>query len=110
MRFAAVIVAAGSGSRAGEGPAKQWRMFGGRPVLRWSAEAFASAGAAEIVVVVPRTDRDAASQALVGLPSIRLADGGATRTQSVAAGLACTSADVEVVLIHDAARPFLTAS
>ena len=51
MIFVAVIVAAGSGNRAG-GP-KQWRSLGGKPVARWSLEAMLAAGAIEAVVVVP---------------------------------------------------------
>ena len=50
MRFAGIVVAAGSGSRAGGD--KQWRLLGGRPVVRWSVEALLSAGADEVVVVV----------------------------------------------------------
>ncbi|MFN5618027.1 MAG: 2-C-methyl-D-erythritol 4-phosphate cytidylyltransferase, partial [Brevundimonas sp.] len=57
MDFAGVVVAAGSGSRAGAGSAKQWRALGGRPVLRWSVEALLDAGAAEVVVVIPAGDR-----------------------------------------------------
>ncbi|WP_374388791.1 NTP transferase domain-containing protein, partial [Brevundimonas sp.] len=50
MTFSAIIVAAGSGSRAGG--EKQWRPLGGKPVLRWSAETLLAAGAGELVVVV----------------------------------------------------------
>ena len=50
MSFSGIIVAAGSGSRAGGD--KQWRALGGKPVLRWSAEALLNAGADELVVVV----------------------------------------------------------
>lgn len=58
MTFVAVIVAAGSGNRAG-GP-KQWRPLGGRPVARWALEAMLTAGAAEAVVVIPRGHEDEA--------------------------------------------------
>jgi 2-C-methyl-D-erythritol 4-phosphate cytidylyltransferase/2-C-methyl-D-erythritol 2,4-cyclodiphosphate synthase len=109
MGFSAVIVAAGSGSRAGPGAAKQWRMLAGRPVLRWSAEALLAAGAREVVVVVAEGAEADASQALAGLSGWRTATGGATRSKSVQAGLqALTGADDEPVLIHDAARPFVT--
>ena len=50
MTFSALIVAAGSGSRAGGD--KQWRSLGGKPVLRWSAEALLNAGAQELIVVI----------------------------------------------------------
>jgi len=107
MKFAAVIVAAGSGSRAGPGVAKQWRNLGGRPVLRWSAQAFSDAGANPIVVVIKPGDEAAAEAATAGLSGIVLAHGGAVRTASVRAGLAAIG-KVDAVMIHDAARPFLT--
>lgn len=109
MGFSAVIVAAGSGSRAGPGAAKQWRFLGGRPVLRWSAKALIAAGAREVVVVIPEGAEDDAAKALEGLPSWRTAIGGATRSKSVQAGLhALTGPEDEPVLVHDAARPFVT--
>lgn len=108
MSFSAVIVAAGSGSRAG-GP-KQWRLLAGRPVLRWSVEAVLEAGALEVVVVIP-ADADAetaAAAALDGLTGWRTVPGGASRAQSVRAGLNALSADDDTpVLVHDAARPLL---
>ena len=65
MSFSAIVVAAGSGSRAG-GP-KQWRSVGGRPLLAWSVGAFLDAGANEVVVVVPAGGEDQAAEALTGL-------------------------------------------
>ena len=50
MSFSAVIVAAGGGTRAGPGLAKQWRLLAGKPVLRWSVEALLNAGAREMSV------------------------------------------------------------
>ncbi len=108
MSFSAIVVAAGSGSRAG-GP-KQWRALGGRPLLAWSVGALLDAGADEVVVVVPGGAEDQAAEALTGLSGWRAVAGGATRAESVQAGLAALSArDDTPVLIHDAARPFLTA-
>jgi 2-C-methyl-D-erythritol 4-phosphate cytidylyltransferase/2-C-methyl-D-erythritol 2,4-cyclodiphosphate synthase len=107
MRFSAVVVAAGTGSRAGEGPPKQWRLLAGRPVARWSVDAFLAAGA-EQVVLVAQADDPAADAAMSGCPVVRVA-GGATREASVRAGLAGLS-EVEAVLVHDAARPFLTSA
>ncbi|MGE5502120.1 MAG: bifunctional 2-C-methyl-D-erythritol 4-phosphate cytidylyltransferase/2-C-methyl-D-erythritol 2,4-cyclodiphosphate synthase [Ignavibacteriales bacterium] len=109
MGFSAVIVAAGSGSRAGPGAAKQWRLLAGKPVLRWSAEALAAAGSRELVVVIPEGAEADAARVLEGLPGWRTVAGGATRSKSVQAGLhALTGPDDEPVLIHDAARPFVT--
>ena len=108
MGFSAVIVAAGVGARAGPGEAKQWRMLGGRPVIRWSAEALLGAGADELVVVVADGQQDRALEALAGLDRWRLAAGGAARSDSVKAGLAALgAADEAIVLVHDAARPLV---
>ncbi|HEX7758900.1 MAG TPA: bifunctional 2-C-methyl-D-erythritol 4-phosphate cytidylyltransferase/2-C-methyl-D-erythritol 2,4-cyclodiphosphate synthase [Caulobacteraceae bacterium] len=108
MEFLAVIVAGGSGSRAGPGGAKQWRDLAGRPVLRWSAEALLSCGARQLVVVVPEGGQGLADEALAGLPRWSLAIGGATRADSVQSGLRALKAESDaVVLVHDAARPFV---
>lgn len=108
MDFSAVIVAAGIGTRAGPGAAKQWRPLAGRPVLRWSAEALLAAGARELVVVVADGAEADAAQALTGLSGWRAVVGGDTRAKSVQAGLqALSGVDGEPVLIHDAARPFV---
>lgn len=104
MRFAAIIVAAGSGSRMGGLP-KQWRMLAGRPVLKWSLDAFRTAGADPVVLVVAPEDRELA-QALAGLEAVVTA-GGATRTDSVRSGLALCG-EAEAILIHDAARPLVS--
>jgi 2-C-methyl-D-erythritol 4-phosphate cytidylyltransferase/2-C-methyl-D-erythritol 2,4-cyclodiphosphate synthase len=112
MTFSAVIVAAGSGSRAGPGQAKQWRAVAGKPVLRWSAEALLNAGAQKLVIVADPGAREALDDALRGLSGWTTTAGGATRALSVQAGLALLAdrpAD-EPVLIHDAARPFLGAA
>ncbi|MBR7619930.1 bifunctional 2-C-methyl-D-erythritol 4-phosphate cytidylyltransferase/2-C-methyl-D-erythritol 2,4-cyclodiphosphate synthase [Phenylobacterium sp. 20VBR1] len=111
MNFSAVIVAAGSSTRAGPGAPKPWRSLGGRPILRWSAEALALAGAREIIVVTAAERVADADEALAGLTGWRAVAGGATRAESVQAGLAALScADDDAVLIHDAARPFVTSA
>ena len=104
--FAAIVVAAGSGSRFGG--AKQWRSLAGKPVIRWSVEALLDAGAMDVVVVVPPGAEDEAMTALSGLEGWRLATGGTTRAESVQNGLAALSGPADrPVLIHDAARPLL---
>ncbi|HEY5409312.1 MAG TPA: bifunctional 2-C-methyl-D-erythritol 4-phosphate cytidylyltransferase/2-C-methyl-D-erythritol 2,4-cyclodiphosphate synthase [Caulobacteraceae bacterium] len=108
MRFSAVIAAAGVGRRAGGERPKQWRLLAGRPVLRWSAEGLAAAGAERLAVVVAEGERDAAAEALVGLSGVEIVLGGAERADSVKAGLeALADSHPEAVLIHDAARPFV---
>ncbi|MDR3511156.1 MAG: bifunctional 2-C-methyl-D-erythritol 4-phosphate cytidylyltransferase/2-C-methyl-D-erythritol 2,4-cyclodiphosphate synthase [Caulobacteraceae bacterium] len=111
MRIAAIIVAAGAGARAGEGPPKQWRPLGGRPVLRWSAEALLAAGVSPLIVVVPVGDEARTAECLAGLEGWACVNGGATRAESVQAGLAALAGveDAAAVLVHDAARPFVAA-
>jgi 2-C-methyl-D-erythritol 4-phosphate cytidylyltransferase/2-C-methyl-D-erythritol 2,4-cyclodiphosphate synthase len=109
MRFSAVVVAAGSGVRAGEGLPKQWRQLAGRAVARWSVEALLDAGAEAIAVAIGREQDNLAAEALAGLPNLKLVQGGPERADSVRAALGTLQADTpEAVLIHDAARPFLT--
>lgn len=110
MTFSVVIVAAGSGTRAGPGQAKQWRLLAGKPVLRWSVEAFRAAGAAEIIIVTTAEGEEILPSVLQGLSGWRATRGGATRAHSVQAGLAALShrPDDEPVMVHDAARPFVT--
>jgi 2-C-methyl-D-erythritol 4-phosphate cytidylyltransferase/2-C-methyl-D-erythritol 2,4-cyclodiphosphate synthase len=108
MGFSAVIVAAGSGQRAGPGAAKQWRVLAGKPVARWSLEALLAAGAREVVVVVPLGHESTAAEAFAGLKNWITAPGGAQRHESVLAGIsALTCGARDAVLIHDAARPLL---
>lgn len=105
MSFTAVVVAAGSGTRSG-GP-KQWRLLGGRPVLRWSVEAFLDAGAAQVVVVIPEGEEDRAAEVLAGLSNWRAVTGGAERADSVRRGLAEADPNLPV-LVHDSARPLVS--
>ncbi len=113
---AAVIVAGGSGVRAGlkQGRPKQYCEAGGKPVLRRTLEAFIAHPQVHLVLAVIRAgDEDLYEEAAKGLSSeklLRPVPGGATRQLSVAAGLeALTSFSPDAVLIHDAARPFISA-
>jgi 2-C-methyl-D-erythritol 4-phosphate cytidylyltransferase/2-C-methyl-D-erythritol 2,4-cyclodiphosphate synthase len=109
MSVAALIVAAGRGERAGGDIPKQYRRLRGLPVLAWSVRAFAEAGVGRIVVAVA-ADHDAlCSAATKDGPEVEIVRGGATRTDSVRAGLAALP-EAEIVLIHDAARPGLSAT
>jgi 2-C-methyl-D-erythritol 4-phosphate cytidylyltransferase/2-C-methyl-D-erythritol 2,4-cyclodiphosphate synthase len=109
MSFSAVVVAAGAGLRAGPGEPKAWRMLGSRPVIRWSVEGLLSAGAREVVVVVARDRLSHVDEALAGLDGWKAVTGGKTRADSVQAGLAANTANRnQPVLVHDAARPFVT--
>ncbi|MEN8677002.1 MAG: bifunctional 2-C-methyl-D-erythritol 4-phosphate cytidylyltransferase/2-C-methyl-D-erythritol 2,4-cyclodiphosphate synthase [Alteriqipengyuania sp.] len=107
-RFAAIIVAAGTGSRAGQSLPKQYVRWRGKPVLRHSAETLLAAGAQPLAVAIAPDAADLAREALAGLDSMILVDGGATRRASVAAGLEALAGEApDRVLIHDAARPTL---
>lgn len=109
MSFLSVVVAAGEGLRAGPGEPKAWRLLAGRPVVRWSVEALLAAGAGEVIVVVAKDRLAALGDALHGLAGWNAVAGGATRALSVRAGLAALKGqDDEPVLVHDAARPFVT--
>jgi 2-C-methyl-D-erythritol 4-phosphate cytidylyltransferase/2-C-methyl-D-erythritol 2,4-cyclodiphosphate synthase len=105
MKVSAVIVAAGAGSRAGGELPKQYNLLLGKPVLRWSIEAFLRAGVEEVVVAIGAGQDELFRAATSALP-VRAVQGGATRTDSVRAALNAIS-DTDVILIHDAARPGL---
>ena len=104
--FAAIVVAAGQGLRAGQPLPKQFARWRGKPVLRHSVEGLLAAGASPLVIAVPENGEQAAHAALSGLEGYRLVTGGETRQQSVARALRALGA-AERVLIHDAARPDL---
>jgi len=99
-----VVVAAGRGERLGAGP-KAFVSLEGRTLLGWACAAAHAAGITNIVVVVPAQPWDAAAPEILDVPAdvVRVA-GGATRQLSVAAGLAVLGDDVDIVLVHDAAR------
>lgn len=106
--FAAIVVAAGKGLRVGGQVPKQFRRWRGKPLVRHSVEALLAAGAAPLVVVIAPDGQTEAEAALVGLDAIRFVPGGATRQDSVRAGLEALAPDGPAhVLIHDAARPDL---
>jgi 2-C-methyl-D-erythritol 4-phosphate cytidylyltransferase/2-C-methyl-D-erythritol 2,4-cyclodiphosphate synthase len=111
MRVAAIIAAGGRGERAGGCVPKQFALVGGRPLLERSLLVFeASPRIDEIVVVVPAGVAERPPAWLSPRPRpVRLATGGPRRQDSVARGLDAVGADVDLVVIHDAARPFVTA-
>ena len=106
--FAAIVVAAGKGLRAGGGLPKQFALWRGKPLLRHSVETLMAAGAEPLVVVIPPEAEAAARAALADLPPPRFVIGGETRQQSVRNGLeALATSAPSLVLVHDAARPDL---
>lgn len=105
-----VIVAAGRGSRAGEGLPKQYRKLMGKTVLRRTAESLqAAAPDAPILCVIHPDDAALYEEAVAGLGLLPPVHGGKTRQESVARGLdGIAHLAPEYVLVHDAARPFVT--
>ncbi len=105
-----VVVAGGAGTRAGGGVAKQYRAVAGVPVLLRAVRAFLDhprVGA--IVVVLPAADAADPQDWLRTLP-VTIVAGGAERGDSVWNGLQALPAAADPVLIHDGARPFVTAA
>ncbi len=112
-RVAAVIVAAGRGIRAGGGLPKQYRTIGDRMVLSRTVVAFARHPRIDDVrVVIHPDDRVLYEAAVAGFDLPEPVPGGATRQESVRAGLEALAAGTapEAVLIHDAARCFVPAA
>jgi 2-C-methyl-D-erythritol 4-phosphate cytidylyltransferase / 2-C-methyl-D-erythritol 2,4-cyclodiphosphate synthase len=105
---ATIIVAAGRGTRAGGGLPKQWRSLAGRPVLAWTLDALRAAGLSRLVLVVHPDDLGRTPA--LDLRGVQVVTGGATRTASVRAALEALASDPPArVLIHDGARPFVSA-
>ena len=109
----ALLVAAGSGSRAGgpDASPKQFRRLGSRPLLAHAIDRLHHPRIDAIQVVIGAGQEAAYQEAMGALPLPAPVLGGATRQQSVRNGLAALAeAGAERVLIHDAARPFLPAA
>lgn len=105
----ALIVAAGRGQRAGDGLPKQYRRVGGQAVLRRTVQAFLDHPRVDgVQVVIHPDDRDLYAAAVSGLALPSPILGGATRQESVRLGLEAVACDL--VLIHDAARAFVSAA
>ncbi len=109
---AAVVVAAGQGLRAGGDRPKQFRTIGGQTMLRRTLSLFLDSGLVGAVQPVIRMeDRALFDAAAAGLSLLPPVAGGATRQGSVRAGLeALAPQPPEIVLVHDAARPFATSA
>ncbi len=108
-----IIVAAGSGSRVGGGELKQFRWVAGKPMLLHSVHAFQQrADVGMVVVVLPREHVGDPPPWLFQCDTERLllSVGGRTRTDSVRNGLEDLAWTADIVAIHDAARPLVTAA
>lgn len=112
MKIAVIIAAAGRGERFGSSENKTFAKLGGRPIFLRSIEHFINReDVCQTIIVVSAGDmvtmkeKYAANLAFMG---VTLVEGGATRTESVSAGLAAVSEEATHVAIHDAARPCVT--
>lgn len=107
---AVVVVAAGVGRRFGK--RKQFQRLGGHPLLYWPLRAFDDTACVTEVVLVVTAERVAWGRRFVaraGLKKVRaVVPGGRERADSVRAGMAAVSPEVDVVLVHDAARALVS--
>ena len=106
MKFGAVIVGGGSGSRLGADIPKAFVLLGGKPIYFYSVTTFLNhPKISEVIFVTPKS-----FDGQVSLSGVRSVAGGKTRQTSVFNGLKALSAEIDAVLVHDAARPFVTAA
>ncbi|RRD46751.1 2-C-methyl-D-erythritol 4-phosphate cytidylyltransferase [Tessaracoccus sp. OH4464_COT-324] len=103
---AAIVVAAGSGSRLGHELPKALVPLGGIPLVVRAVQAMRDGGAVRVVVVAPAAEFDAFAELFAGRPEVTVVVGGAERDESVRRGLAVVG-DSPIVLVHDAARPLV---
>src|SRR5580704_8879767 len=111
-RIAAIVPAAGLGTRMGAGTPKQFLELDGMPLVIYTLRRLAACAAITDFFISTRADEIVALQDKVGKSGIgrpaRVVHGGDTRQQSVANALAQVDPTTEIVLVHDAVRPFVT--
>jgi 2-C-methyl-D-erythritol 4-phosphate cytidylyltransferase len=113
MNVTALIPAAGSGRRMGGTLEKQFLPLGGKPLLTHTLARFEETpGVHRVVVIVPPGREEFCRQEVIepqGFRKVRrIVAGAETRQGSVGAGLRCVGEDVDIVVVHDGARPFVT--
>ncbi|MDE3170145.1 MAG: 2-C-methyl-D-erythritol 4-phosphate cytidylyltransferase [Acidobacteriota bacterium] len=111
-RIAAIVPAAGLGTRMGADTPKQFLELGGVPLIVFTLRRLAACPAITDFFIATRADDVVALEAMVAKAALgrpaRVVHGGDTRQQSVANALAQVDASTEIVLVHDAVRPFVT--
>lgn len=111
-RIAAIVPAAGLGTRMGADTPKQFLELGGVPLIVFTLRGLAACSAITEFFISTRADGVPALQAMVAKASlgrpVRVVPGGDTRQESVANALAQVDPATEIVLVHDAVRPFVT--
>jgi len=106
-RVSAIVLAAGSGSRLGTGAPKALLAVGGVPMVVRAVRSVAVL-ATEVVVAAPAGSEERVRDSLVSAGEVRIVTGGPTRQASVRAALEAVSLGCDVIVVHDAARPFAT--
>jgi 2-C-methyl-D-erythritol 4-phosphate cytidylyltransferase len=104
VRVAVIVPAAGSGTRLGPGASKALRLLAGEPLLVHAVRRLRACPSVQQVVVAAPPEAVAQVRAMLARYDVVVVGGGAERQDSVAAGLAVLADDVELVLVHDAAR------
>jgi len=111
VRAAAIVPAAGRGERLGPGEPKALRELAGQPLLAHAIRALAEARSVDVIVVAAPSGEEARVSTLLhpvaGETELHVVTGGETRQKSVALALSVIPDDVDVVLVHDAARPLV---
>lgn len=111
MRAAAIVPAAGRGERLGPGEPKALRELAGQPLLAHAIRALSEARSVDVIIVAAPSGQEARVSTLLhpvaGETELHVVTGGHTRQQSVSLALRALPDDVDVVLVHDAARPLV---
>lgn len=113
-KTAAIILAGGTGERFGKEGGKQLVEIGGKPILTWSVEAFDAVGDIGLIVIVCPAERQGESLSKAVDPfsfatPIVVAAAGSTRQESAFSGLELVPEEFEYVVMHDGARPLISA-
>jgi 2-C-methyl-D-erythritol 4-phosphate cytidylyltransferase len=111
-RITAILPAAGLGTRMGAETPKQFLELGGEPLVIFTLRRLAACSAITDFILATRAEElafldDRVARARIGRPA-RVVHGGETRQQSVGNALAQVAAETEIVMVHDAVRPFVT--
>ena len=113
-KTAAIILAGGTGERFGNEGGKQLVEIGGKPILTWSVEAFDAVGDIGLIVIVCPAERQGEYLSKAVDPfsfatPIVIAAAGSTRQESAFSGLELVPEEFEYVVMHDGARPLISA-
>jgi len=114
IKASAIIPAAGSGHRLKKEVKKQFSKINGKPLFYFCLNSFQNSfSVGEIILVVPKDDIDFVKTEIRGISltkSLKVVEGGNLRQNSVRKGFEAVNPDAQVVIIHDAARPFVRPS